>query len=152
MHASEAKATATEQVVVRRLRHSQHDAREFHRLMSTDEHVDQQLKLQQHGRLELQKEERRPPPWYRIDPAWTYRALTVLDVFLHVFVASTFVIGIWRASYELFVLYHKEMNPWLATGGSVAVQLVRKIIRSYILFFSYIIISTVGRTLDNQCV
>lgn len=59
------------------------------------------------------------------DPAWTYRALTVLDVFLHVFVASTFVIGIWRASYELFVLYHKEVNPWLATGAAIAVQLVR---------------------------
>ncbi|XP_001949515.2 uncharacterized protein LOC100162600 isoform X1 [Acyrthosiphon pisum] len=96
--------------------------------MSTDEHVDQQLKLQQHGRSELQKEAHRPPPWYSIDPAWTYRALTVLDVFLHVFVASTFVIGIWRASYELFVHYHTKMNPWLATGASVAVQLLLSIL------------------------
>ncbi|XP_015374492.1 PREDICTED: uncharacterized protein LOC107169301 isoform X1 [Diuraphis noxia] len=97
--------------------------------MSTDGHVEQQLKLQHHGRLEeLQQEPRRPPPRYSIDPAWTYRALTLLDVFLHVFVVSTFVIGIWRASYQLFVLYHKEMNPWLATSASVAVQLLLSIL------------------------
>jgi len=63
----------------------------------------------------------------RVDPAWTYRALAVLDVFLHVFVASTFVIGIWRASYELFVLYHRQVNPWIAMGSSIVVQLVRTV-------------------------
>ncbi|XP_060835038.1 uncharacterized protein LOC132918007 isoform X1 [Rhopalosiphum padi] len=128
MHASEAEAAVTRQVVVQRLRHSSHDVRESRCPMSTDEHVDQQLKLQQHRRPELQQEARRSPPRPGIDPAWTYRALTVLDVFLHVFVASTFVIGIWRASYQLFVHYHTAMNPWLATSASVLVQLLLSIL------------------------
>ncbi|XP_050443179.1 uncharacterized protein LOC126847142 isoform X3 [Adelges cooleyi] len=58
------------------------------------------------------------------DQLWRYRTLTVIDVFLHVFVVSTFVIGIWRGSYELFSHYHDTVNPWLALGLCIIIQLV----------------------------
>ncbi|VVC30492.1 Protein fuseless [Cinara cedri] len=59
---------------------------------------------------------------------WAYRGLTVLDVFLHVFVASTIVIGIWRASYQLYIAYYDYINPWFATGASVFVQLLLSVL------------------------
>ncbi|XP_050520644.1 uncharacterized protein LOC126894043 isoform X1 [Daktulosphaira vitifoliae] len=62
-------------------------------------------------------------PEERFKP-WSYRALTVIDVFLHVFVVSTFVIIIWRGSYELFVHYHKASYPWLAIVFCIVVQLI----------------------------
>lgn len=95
-------------------------------MSSNDQHAEQlrRQRLQQpplqpkpQPKQTRQNPQRSPSPRLRL-------ALAVLDVFLHVFVVSTFVIGIWRASYELFVLLKDDFNPLLATGACVFVQLV----------------------------